>query len=295
MLHRLIIYLPSSSTIGPYFGDMEGNDWPHNPLYDEPSLLELKFNQYLMKAVNIMSNGTLENVSLIDLPALGSKIAQLLKSHRIEPNWPTELNFETLKNSHHENSLALFTEYKELLAEWTQYMTNLFQKDQEAIFTPAMRENKLFDFTKHIRADMKTFLIAVYGSHLNAGKYSHPIWKETAQLLFKEHMIDESVLSKRSDYDKLIMECDFGKNLLRRKDFDHTGGCELFQPTLTTNGLCHTFNGQSPSLVWKTAEITETFQKEFPMEHSNEKFIDAGVAEGKALRYKRYHIFILHI
>ena len=78
------------------------------------------------------------------------------------------------------------------------------------------------------------------------------------------------------------MECDFGKNLLRRKDFDHTGGCELFQPTLTTNGLCHTFNGQSPSLVWKTAEITETFQKQFPMEHSNEKFIDAGVAEGKA-------------
>ena len=42
---------------------------------------------------NLWSQGKMENVSILDLPAFGSKIPQLKKSHSKEPNWPIETNF----------------------------------------------------------------------------------------------------------------------------------------------------------------------------------------------------------
>ena len=33
------------SKLGPYFGDLDGNKWPHFPLYKSPSLLEQNFDR----------------------------------------------------------------------------------------------------------------------------------------------------------------------------------------------------------------------------------------------------------
>ena len=60
--------------LGSYFGDSDGNEWPHVPLHRNPTDLENEFNQVLTNIVLKMSNGALKNISLLDLPAFGSTI-----------------------------------------------------------------------------------------------------------------------------------------------------------------------------------------------------------------------------
>ena len=69
--------------------------------------------------------------------------------------------------------------------------------------------------------------------------------------------------------------------MLRKKAFDHDkDGCDSFLPTLTTNGLCHTINGQKPSKTWREANITTELDKLFTKNHSVEYFQGAGTTEG---------------
>ena len=52
------------ATLGPYFGGVEGNVWPHNPLHEEPTLLEEEFHLLLTNVTFLLSNKTLKNFSL---------------------------------------------------------------------------------------------------------------------------------------------------------------------------------------------------------------------------------------
>ena len=82
----------------------------------------------------------------------------------------------------------------------------------------------ILNLTKFIKEDMKTFLIAIHGSILNPAKKSLPIWRETANLVFK-NLENHKVVSENGMYDKLIMECAFRSrfSFLKRRDFDHEG------------------------------------------------------------------------
>ena len=57
----------------------------------------------------------------------------------------------------------------------------------------------------------------------------------------------------------MIIDCAFKENLLRKKLPDSIGGCEDFHLSLTTNGMCYTFNGKDTSELWKTSQIMDTF------------------------------------
>ena len=57
--------------------------------------------------------------------------------------------------------------------------------------------------------------------------------------------------SKVGMYDKLVMQYAFNQNILKKQQDDYDGGSELFTPTLTTNGLCYSFNSENYSSVWK--------------------------------------------
>ena len=39
-----------------------------------------------------IGNGALKNISILDLPAIGSRISSLNDSENYEANWPNELN-----------------------------------------------------------------------------------------------------------------------------------------------------------------------------------------------------------
>ena len=263
--------------IGSYFGDKIGHDWPHSPLHREPTKLELGFNEKMMKITEIISNGSLKEVSILDFPGFGSSIARLDRSHKIESNWPTEINFEILKGIH-DDPLLFFGQFKDLLTDWENYIyQKLYQQDPHANFTASMKNSPFLNFTKYIREDPKTFLTAVHGSFLSPKKEIFPTWKNAAQTLFQN---DESV-SNNVFNDKLILECTFRKDLMSMNHLDGEGGCDFFLPTLTSNGLCHTFNGKATDEIWNNAMIMDAFKELFPEKHLIEHFQEGGDTEGE--------------
>ena len=160
----------------------------------------------------------------------------------------------------------------------------VIQKDPHPIFTPLMKKNEFFDFTKHIKKDLKTFLIAIHGSQLSPAKKPSSIWRDTAHAIFKNKKNDRFI-NENGLYDKLIADCTFQRNLLRMTSFENkNGGCEeSFHPSLTTRGFCQTFNGQTGSETWRKSNITNEFHKLFPKEHANRIFDGAGDTEGNKL------------
>ena len=269
------------STLGPYFGNINDHNWPHVPLKNPPTTIESMFHQQMIEITSTMSNDRLRNISILDLPAYGSRIAQLEKHQKKESNWPTEINLSILKNNQGELS-AVFTEYKKLLDHWDRYMQNILESSSKANFTTEMENNRFFNFTGHIRKDMETFLIALQGSFLSPMKNSSQIWSETAKKIFKHTKRDDYV-NEKGLFEKLFLQCAFKRNLLKKKysQSDLDGGCELFHPILTSNGFCYSFNGQRPSELFTTSDMLTAFKNVFPTKHSNEFFQGAGIAEGK--------------
>ena len=107
-----------------------------------------------------------------------------------------------------------------------------------------------------------------------------PIWATIAKLVFNDTK-DEQFVERRGLYDKAIIECAFRKDLRKRKLPDFYGGCGHFYPSLTTNGMCYTFNGKSASEVWKSSEIVTTFDNLFASQSKTNKiFGGSGTVQG---------------
>ena len=96
-----------------------------------------------------------------------------------------------------------------------------------------------------------------------------PIWSEIAKGTFS-HIKGDDFVNRAGVYDKVIIDCAFRENLWRKFP-DSIGGCEGFHPSLTTNGICYTFNGKATSELWKSSEITNTFTDLFPSFSRNNK------------------------
>ena len=162
------LYLANHNTMmGPYFGDIGGTNWPHIPLHKKPTALEEDFNQLLTNITFVMSNETLENISILDLPAFGSTIGTLRTDLKKHFNWPIETNHAVLINNPVLNLTNMFMAYKTLVEDWGQHMQLLRKKENASRFTLEMKNNKYLNFTKFIKADMKTFLIAISGNKLS--------------------------------------------------------------------------------------------------------------------------------
>ena len=129
---------------------------------------------------------------------------------------------------------------------------------------------------------MKTFLIALHGSFLMASRKAVPTWRQVADESFNQTRSEHSS-SKVGLYDKLVMQYAFKQNILTKHQDDYDVESELFTPTLTTNGLCHSFNSENYSSVWKESELTNTFNELFPHKNLAEFFQGAAVTDGEIL------------
>ena len=87
-------------------------------------------------------------------------------------------------------------------------------------------------------------------------------------------------VKEKGVYDKMIMDCAFKENLQLKKQ-PSDGGCEGFEPSITTNGMCYTFNGQHSSKIWKTSNMMTTFSHLFPSQgNSNKTFGGSRTVQG---------------
>ena len=106
------------------------------------------------------------------------------------------------------------------------------------------------------------------------------IWQSIAQNVF-ENVKTNTYVKENGLYNLLIMECVFREGFSK---VSGTGskGCRRFKPTITSNGLCYTFNGESLSKMWRPSEVTETFDQIFPYFTTNkETFGGSGAVQGK--------------
>ena len=93
---------------------------------------------------------------------------------------------------------------------------------------------------------------------------------------------EEGFVNRNSIFDKVIIDCAFREDLRRKKVPDLAGGCDGFQPSLTTGGFCYTFNGKESSSLWKSSEMINTFSNVFPSNLTgNKKFGGSRTAQGK--------------
>ena len=108
-----------------------------------------------------------------------------------------------------------------------------------------------------------------------------PIWKETAEKSFKLINTDD-IVKRRGTYDKIIIDCAFREDLRRKGNPDPDGGCDGFHPSLTTNGMCYTFNGKRTSDIWQPSEMITTFSDIFPSHsYNNKRFGGSRTVQGK--------------
>ena len=117
------------------------------------------------------------------------------------------------------------------------------------------------------------------GTFHTASKQPLSIWHDTAESVFKQTE-EEAFVKKRGVYDKLIIDCAFKENLQRKKH-PTDSGCDGFEPSVTTNGFCYSFNGQHSSKIWKPSNMMTTFSKLFPsQDKSNNTFGGSRTVQG---------------
>ena len=80
---------------------------------------------------------------------------------------------------------------------------------------------------------------------------------------------DDQFVQTKGLYDKLIIDCAFQEDISLKRQPD--GGCKGFHPTLTTNGMCYTFNGKPTSELWQPSKMINSFSTLFPLRPTNNK------------------------
>ena len=262
-------------------------DWPIRPFWEgKPDNQELVFDEILRNMTSALSGDKLQNVSLLDLPGFGSTVDSF-ETPNCQLPWSVQHNmplYNSLMSSNNNTWSNSFTWdiYKECIALknlWKIYINNSKTSD----FPPKIQNNTLFNFTKHIKEDMSTFLAAYAVSFSNLIS-NETIWSGIAETLSKEINFEQNG-KELGKYDKLVFDCVFQEPLMSHK-FDADEGCTDFFPVLTDNGLCYSFNGIETSKVWKKAlrdsDLLQSFSSVFgTVEDQTRNFSGIGHSEGK--------------
>ena len=109
------------------------------------------------------------------------------------------------------------------------------------------------------------------------------VWNKTARALFtgKKELQLEEVLGRKQLYNKMIIDCAFKQDLKRRIEPNLKGGCDEFYFSLTTNGLCYTFNGKNQRDLWEPSEALDVLVDNYPQGEADKNFGGSGAVQGK--------------
>ena len=75
------------------------------------------------------------------------------------------MSFASIKTNPDVNKIRISSSFKTLTEDWAEYMDQLDENDHASYFTSEMANNEYLNFTRFIKADMKTFLMAVAGNN----------------------------------------------------------------------------------------------------------------------------------
>ena len=106
----------------------------------------------------------------------------------------------------------------------------------------------------------------ISGSFRSTSTESNQIWQSVANSVFEAVKTDKYVRDNGL-YNKLIMQCSFNDELSKVSSIE-SDGCRGFRPSITSNGMCYTFNGESTTNIWRPSEVMDTFNRIFPHDDS---------------------------
>ena len=145
--------------LGAYFINSKSNRWPHQPLSYPPNEDEELLNEYLTSLSEALSISTvkinknwkdqlhreldnneniteywsrskMKNLSLLDIPAFGSRLLHLTEFQTNSPNWLNEVNFAISKEFTNNTELGMkFRDYKYLFKSWESYMETILKTE----------------------------------------------------------------------------------------------------------------------------------------------------------------------
>ena len=200
----------------PYKYIQDNRLWPYGSFDIKPNA----FNKCLTNISSVLSNGNLKGVSILDLPAFGSKYEDSCYGTQ----WSIQLNLAIYNQlmSRSNDSLSnyfdskIFNECSTLQDLWRDYMSDPAVHD----FPPKTPFNSnLFNFTKYIKEDFASFLIAYTASIKEISTQVNPslIWSDIAKNEFFNDTISETVVRKYGYNDKLVEACVFQEPLMSHK------------------------------------------------------------------------------
>ena len=138
-----------------------------------------------------------------------------------------------------------------------------------------------FDFTKNIQDDFWTFVQVYMQSYLTGvdNNKMNAVWIKAAKKVFGS-ILDDTIVQSNGLFDGLFLDCSFQEQFMTE---ELAGGCSLFTHSLTSNGLCFSFNSETPSNIWDNsfslAKVIEEFGEVKRRKFSN--FAGTGSNEGK--------------
>ena len=273
--------------------------------------------------------GRLKNISILDFPAFGSRLSNLTKYFVSAPNWPMEVNFAILNRYNTTELGEKFRTHKHLIKIWATYMDYIFKDGTtQNLYKAVKTEEKLvnlwnklidyisknktsetrskfhldiadipsnpFDFTKNIQDDFWTFVQVYMQSHLTGvdNNEINTVWMKTAKKIFGS-ILDDKIVQSNGMFDGLFLDCSFQEQFMTE---ELAGGCNLFKHSLTSNGLCFSFNSEIPSNIWdNTFSLAKVIGAVREIKTTNiSNFAGTGSKEGK-FNEKIFCIDILEI
>ena len=194
-----------------------------------------------------------KSISLLDFPGLGLNVDNFGEEFN---TWSMQLNF-AIKNQFENKSDWVSNAMKALVDKENDWMKYLNENG-----TFPMNKESILDFTEDLEQNFEFFLKSYISTfRIPKDLKTHPSWDTLAEEMFSQ--IKSTGVDSDSDL-KLILDCSFQEHNKWTKLFEQSKiGCKYFQPILTSNGICHTFNGQNTSTIWKSSRISELFESIF--------------------------------
>ena len=285
--------------LGPYFSIKPDLIWPDYPLGSAyPTNMEENIAMQMIKLTSLLSNGMIKNVTILDLPCFGAigefkslivpcKYCNLLfKEKRFTLAAFIQANFAAKMESKGALTKCWIrtSESKSLFEmgtlEWMKYI-----KDTSDKFPLDVLNHTCFNFTQHIVDDFSTFLMVLKESYLDGGGSSLFPISDIAKQVLEPVYSNEEYEAHMRPYDKLFLKCSHGKMYEHTENDGNVPSCDLFSPSLTSQGLCYSFNSARKSSDHiNIAPVLESFENTFEeqpvLDNLKDRFKGVGPTQG---------------
>ena len=219
-----------------------------------------------------LSQGKIKDVSLFDLPTFGA----ILDPRGMEfTPWEAQPTDTYLKRPCNESENMGYSPWYNGMAylgnEWYDHLFVNLSQVPPVETLKSINESGCYSFADVIAKDPETFMRVMRESYLNGKNNKKQEFEDTSKVndFYQTYISPLNLTYYKASYaskpgmfrvlDVMFLNCDFASGT----DFSRTRilECLMFEPMLTSHGICHSFNGLSVEEVYQPSPYLDMFQK----------------------------------